>query len=289
MYLSSKIPIINPKTGRGQARRLVSVVGIPRGARAMDDEVEVLVYLPAGSDLGPQVSDQLRQWGNRSAPAWRALINLAYLWFDPGQTHAPIGRGRHQHWQQIHDPGRYPVLSDKDLVDLCFPTSQNQRRISRDLLPRAIRILQSRRPRSCRSAEAKAAGRSCLRHRGPGPNWSDHGNPGQLRRKPRSTAAETPVNCGGNPGQLRRKPRSTAAETPVNCGGNPGQLRRKPRSTAAETPVNCGGNPGQLRRKPRSTCGGLNTNPRLPYPYPYKGGEGQVVGLPAGRPPPAPA
>ena len=61
-------------------------------------------------------------------------------------------------------------------------------------------------------------------------------------------------------------------ETPVNCGGNPGQLRRKPRSTAAETPVN---------------CGGLNTNPRLPYPY--KGGEGQVVGLPAGRPPPAPA
>ena len=138
-----RIPIINPKTGRGQARRLVSVVGIPRGARVMDDEVEVLVYLPAGSDLGPQVSDQLRQWGNRSAPAWRALINLAYLWFDPGQTHAPIGRGRHQHWQRIHDPGRYPVLSDKDLVDLCFPTSQNQRRISRDLLPRAIRTLQS--------------------------------------------------------------------------------------------------------------------------------------------------
>ena len=58
-------------------------------------------------------------------------------------THAPIGRGRHQHWQRIHDPGRYPVLSDKDLVDLCFPTSQNQRRISRDLLPRAIRTLQS--------------------------------------------------------------------------------------------------------------------------------------------------
>ena len=29
------------------------------------------------------------------------------------------------------------------LVDLCFPTSQNQRRISRDLLPRAIRTLQS--------------------------------------------------------------------------------------------------------------------------------------------------
>ena len=46
-------------------------------------------------------------------------------------------------WQRIHDPGRYPVLSDKDLVDLCFPTSQNQRRISRDLLPRAIRTLQS--------------------------------------------------------------------------------------------------------------------------------------------------
>ena len=103
-----RIPIINPKTGRGQARRLVSVVGIPRGARAMDDEVESWSTCPAGSDLGPQVSDQLRQWGNRSAPAWRALINLAYLWFDPGQTHAPIGRGRHQHWQRIHDPGRYP-------------------------------------------------------------------------------------------------------------------------------------------------------------------------------------
>ena len=36
-----------------------------------------------------------------------------------------------------------------------------------------------------------------------------------------------------------------------------------PPPTAAETSVN---------------CGGLNTNPRLPYPYPYKGGEGQAVG-----------
>ena len=62
---------------------------------------------------------------------WTLLQLIAY---------ANIGNNQ---WQRIHDPGRYPVLSDKDLVDLCFPTSQNQRRISRDLLPRAIRTLQS--------------------------------------------------------------------------------------------------------------------------------------------------
>ena len=49
---------MNPQTGGGQVSRLVSVVGIPRDARAMDDEVEVLFYLPAGSDVGPQVQDR---------------------------------------------------------------------------------------------------------------------------------------------------------------------------------------------------------------------------------------
>ena len=48
-----------------------------------------------------------------------------------------------------------------------------------------------------------------------------------------------------------------------------------------ETPVNCGGNPGQLRR--------FEYGPTFALPLPLQGGEGQVVGLSAGRPPPAPA
>ena len=48
-----------------------------------------------------------------------------------------------------------------------------------------------------------------------------------------------------------------------------------------ETPVNCGGNPGQLRR--------FEYEPTFVLPLPLQGGEGQVVGLPSGRPPPAPA
>ena len=134
------IPFIDPDTSRGQMRQIVNLAGIPRGAGHLDDVIRVVVDLPRGSQNGPQLPDSLRQWGNQSARAYRALINLAYLWWNPGRTHAPVGRGRHRKWTRVHDPKRYPALSDKDLVNLCSPTSGNQNH--RDVLKKAIRTLQ---------------------------------------------------------------------------------------------------------------------------------------------------
>ena len=55
---------------------MVSVGGIPRGPGALDDVVRMVVDLPPGS--GPMVTPTLGAWGSRSAPAYNALLNLAY-------------------------------------------------------------------------------------------------------------------------------------------------------------------------------------------------------------------
>lgn len=119
----ARIPLYDPQTQRNELRRVVSVGGIPRGPKALDESVRIVVDLPSGSGNGPQVSDNLRLWGVRSAPCYRLLINLAYQWHDPGVTRVPVGRGRSRHWVQAEDPDRYPLISDADLVSLAFPTT----------------------------------------------------------------------------------------------------------------------------------------------------------------------
>ena len=124
-----RVPLIDPDTGRGQMRRIVSIGAIPRGPKALDDSVRVIVDLPKGSQNGPQLPDTLRIWGNRSAPAYRALINLAFHWFKPGQTHFPAGQrrdGSGTYWARCYEPDRYPMLSDQQLIELCYPTSNNK-------------------------------------------------------------------------------------------------------------------------------------------------------------------
>ena len=74
--MDARIPWVDPDTGRGQLRRVVSVGGIPRGPGALDDVVRMVVDLPPG--LGPMVTPTLGAWGSRSAPAYNALLNLAY-------------------------------------------------------------------------------------------------------------------------------------------------------------------------------------------------------------------
>ena len=119
----ARIPLYDPHTQRNELRRVVSVSGIPRGPKALDESVRVVVDLPAGSGNGPQVSDNLRLWGVRSAPCYRLLINLAYQWHNPGVTKIPIGKGKSRHWVQANDPERYPLIRDEDLVSLAFPTT----------------------------------------------------------------------------------------------------------------------------------------------------------------------
>ena len=126
-----RIPLVDPETGRGHLRQMVNISGIPRGPDALDDTVRVVVDLPADSARGPQLSDNLRYWGNWSAPAYRALINLAYLWYEPGVTIHPVGRkraGKGQFWVQSQDPDRYPELSDQDLIDICYPVTETKNR-----------------------------------------------------------------------------------------------------------------------------------------------------------------
>ena len=123
----ARIPLYDPQTKRNELRRVVSVGGIPRGPGALDESVRIIVDLPPGSGNGPQVSDNLRLWGVKSAPAYRLLINLAYQWHNPGVTKIPIGKGKGRHWVQVDDPDRYPTINDAELVALTFPTTRRHR------------------------------------------------------------------------------------------------------------------------------------------------------------------
>ena len=124
----ARVPLYDPQTKRNELRRVVSVGGIPRGPGALDESVRIIVDLPPGSGNGPQVSDNLRLWGVKSAPAYRLLINLAYQWHKPGVTKIPLGKGKARHWVQVNDPDRYPYIKDDDLVALAFPSSTVQNR-----------------------------------------------------------------------------------------------------------------------------------------------------------------
>ena len=126
-------------SGRGALRRVVQMGDIPRGPGRLDDLVSVVVWLPPGSNRGPVVNrERLREWGRRSAPAYRAMLGLAYRWFQPGVTRVPAGRGRH--WLQVRDPERYEPVSDAQAVGLCYPTGQYGRR--RRVVEESWRILR---------------------------------------------------------------------------------------------------------------------------------------------------
>ena len=134
-----------------------------RGAFEQDvSAVRIIVDLPPGSGKGPVVSPNLNRYGVQSAPLYRGLLNLAYLWFDPGRTRFPVRGGKH--WLQVEDPKRYPTITDDLLIELFYPTStQKARRIlasrARKDLGRLVkdaeaRILEGRLlpppPRECR-------------------------------------------------------------------------------------------------------------------------------------------
>ena len=136
----ARIPWYDPETGHGGMRRIVNISDIPRGPAKLEDLISVIVDLPPGSGNGPQVSDNLRQWGIKSAAGYRALLNLAYRWFEPGRTHFPIGKGRRRYWAQANDPDRYPSFTDGELITLCFPTSSRSAR--RNLVSDARKVIR---------------------------------------------------------------------------------------------------------------------------------------------------
>ena len=72
--------------GRSWLRQVVVVTEFPEGNARLDDWLHFAVNPLPGSGVGPRVNrERLRYWGAHSAPAYRALLGLAYLWFEPGQ------------------------------------------------------------------------------------------------------------------------------------------------------------------------------------------------------------
>ena len=119
-------PWHDAETGRGGEKRVVLVSGI---GYKLDDTLDIVVDLPPGAADGPVVSPNLHSWGARNAPAFRALIGLAYEWHEPGRTHHPIRtRGRPDYWARVYEPDRYRELSDDDVIAMTFPTSTRKKR-----------------------------------------------------------------------------------------------------------------------------------------------------------------
>ena len=126
--------------GRGGRRQVVALRDIPRGPGHLDDLVQVTVDLPPGSGNGPIVSPRLHEYGVRSAPAYRTLLNLAYAWHDPGRLLVPTSKQRGAPWTPVEDPDLYPGMTDREIIALCFPTSSTRNR--RVLARRAREVLE---------------------------------------------------------------------------------------------------------------------------------------------------
>ena len=126
----SRVPWRDPKTGTGGLRRVVSLGDVPRGPKALDDTVGLVVHLPPGSSSGPRIQrSRMRHWGWKSEPAYRAMVGLAYQWYRPGVTRVPAGKGKRA-WVQSQDPSDYEPYSRERIVELCYPTSvQKSRRL----------------------------------------------------------------------------------------------------------------------------------------------------------------
>ena len=112
-------------------------------AGALDDLVTLTVSLSPGSEKGPAIDrERLRLWGLRRATRYRALIGLAYRWFKLGVTRIPANK-RKSHWLQVQNPARYESITEKELIDLCFPTSSNEARRNLEIRAReAVALLE---------------------------------------------------------------------------------------------------------------------------------------------------
>ena len=116
----ARIPILNPKTGYGHFHHLLRI-NENFGRIDLDMPIHVVLDIPPEVEGGVQLPVRLDQWGAESAPAYRALLGLSFLWHEPGRTHAPKG-GR---WLRRTGPDPYDPLTDDDAVALAFPNSRN--------------------------------------------------------------------------------------------------------------------------------------------------------------------
>ena len=66
------------------------------------------------------------------------MLGLAYQWFIPGVTWVPAEDGHNR--VQVEDARQYPMLTDQNALELCFPTSTDRQR--KVLVPRAHQVMK---------------------------------------------------------------------------------------------------------------------------------------------------
>ena len=120
----ARIPILDPETGYGHFHHLLRInENFGRIDLAMP--IGVVLDIPPEVEGGVQLPSSLDQWGAESAPAYRALLGLSFLWHEPGRTHAPTKSGR---WLRRTGLDPYDPLSDDDAIALAFPNSRVRNR-----------------------------------------------------------------------------------------------------------------------------------------------------------------
>ena len=132
----ARIPILNPKTGYGRYHHLLRI-NENFGRIDLNMPINVVLDIPPEVEGGVQLPTRLDEWGAESAPAYRSLIGLSFLWHEPGRTHAPKG-GR---WMRRTGLDPYDPLTDDDAIALAYPSSMKSNR--RELVRRAWSALEN--------------------------------------------------------------------------------------------------------------------------------------------------
>ena len=99
--------------------------------------IGVVLDIPPQVKGGVQLPKRLDQWRAESAPAYRALIGLSFIWHEPGRAHAPID-GR---WIRKKGLDTYDPMTDDDVIALAYPSSVTANR--RMLVRRAWAALEN--------------------------------------------------------------------------------------------------------------------------------------------------
>ncbi len=131
-----RIPILEPQTGYGRYHHLLRI-SENFGRIDLNMPIHVVLDIPPEVEGGVELPLRLDQWGAESAPAYRALLGLSFLWHEPGRTHAPTKDGR---WLRKTGPEPYEPLADNDAIELAYPSSQKSNR--RELARRAWAALE---------------------------------------------------------------------------------------------------------------------------------------------------
>ena len=133
----ARIPILDPVTGYGRFHHFLRI-NENFGRIDLDMPIAVVLDIPPEVEGGVELPRRLDQWGAESAPAYRALLGLSFLWHEPGRTHAPTRGGR---WLRKTGPDPYDPLTDDDAIALAFPNTRVGNR--RVLVRRAWGALQN--------------------------------------------------------------------------------------------------------------------------------------------------